>query len=143
MLGDYAFHANDISPEKSGEIMDRLAWTLSATFLDKTYLKGLEPLIKIANGDETALNRAGANFARSFIPAAGFLGVGANLVSSSQKDIYKDMMGYIKNRIPVVNTTLPEQIDFWTGKALNDIDNPILRALNAISPIKILSLIHI
>ena len=137
LLGDYAFHANDISPEKSGEIMDRLAWTISATFLDKTYLKGLEPLIKIANGDETALNRAGANFARSFIPAAGFLGVGANLVSSSQKDIHKDMMGYIKNRIPVVNTTLPEQIDFWTGKALNDIDNPILRALNAISPIKI------
>ena len=137
LLGDYAFHANDISPEKSGEIMDQLAWTLSATFLDKTYLKGLEPLIKIANGDETALNRAGANFARSFIPAAGFLGVGANLVSSSQKDIYKDMMGYIKNRIPFVNATLPEQIDFWTGKALNDIDNPILRALNAISPIKI------
>lgn len=137
LLGDYAFHANDISPEKSGEIMDQLTWTLSATFLDKTYLKGLEPLIKIVNGDETALNRAGANIARSFIPGSGFLGVGANLISSSQKDIHKDMMGYIKNRIPVVNTTLPEQIDFWTGKPLNDIDNPILRALNAISPIKV------
>ena len=73
LLGDYAFHANDISPEKSGE-MDQLTWTLSATFLDKTYLKGLEPLIKIVNGDETALNRAGANINCGFIPGIGFLG---------------------------------------------------------------------
>ena len=137
LLGDYAFHARDISPEKSGEMMDQLIWTISATFLDKTYLKGLEPLIKIANGDETALNRMIANTARGYIPAAGAMGVVANAISSSQKDIYNDFIGYLMNRVPVANTTLPEQIDFWTGKPLNDIDNPILRALNAISPIKV------
>lgn len=137
LMGDYAFHARDISPEKSGEMLDQLMWTISATFLDKTYLKGLEPLIKIANGDETALNKFISNTARGYIPAAGALGVAANAVSSSQKDIYNDFIGYLKNRIPVANTTLPEQIDFWTGKPLNDIDNPILRFLNAISPIKI------
>jgi hypothetical protein len=137
LMGDYAFHARDISPEKSGEMLDQLMWTISATFLDKTYLKGLEPLIKIANGDETALNKFIANTSRGYIPAAGALGVVANAVSSSQKDIYNDFIGYLKNRVPVLNTTLPEQIDFWTGKPLNDIDNPILRALNAISPIKI------
>ena len=137
LMGDYAFHARDISPEKSGEMLDQLMWTISATFLDKTYLKGLEPLIKIANGDETALNKFIANTARGYIPAASGLGVVANAISSSQKDIYNDFMGYLKNRVPVANTTLPEQIDFWTGKPLNDIDNPILRALNAISPIKV------
>ena len=137
LMGDYAFHARDISPEKSGEMLDQLMWTISATFLDKTYLKGLEPLIKIANGDETALNKMIANTARGYIPAAGAMGVVANAVSSSQKDIYNDFIGYLKNRIPIANTTLPEQIDFWTGKPLNDIDNPILRALNAISPIKV------
>ncbi len=137
LMGDYAFHARDISPEKSGEMLDQLMWTISATFLDKTYLKGLEPLIKIANGDETALNKFISNTARGYIPAAGGLGVAANAVSSSQKDIYNDFIGYLMNRIPFANTTLPEQIDFWTGKPLNDIDNPILRALNAISPIKV------
>jgi len=137
LMGDYAFHARDISPEKSGEMMDQLTWTIAATFLDKTYLKGLEPLIKIVNGDETALNRFVANTARGYIPAAGAMGVLANAISSSQKDIYNDFMGYIKNRLPGFNATLPEQIDFWTGKPLNDIDNPILRALNALSPIKI------
>ena len=137
LMGDYAFHARDISPEKSGEMMDQLIWTLSATYLDKTNLKGLEPLIKIANGDETALNKLIANTARGYIPAAGAMGVVADAISSSQKDIYNDFIGYLKNRVPVANTTLPEQIDFWTGKPLNDIDNPILRALNAISPIKV------
>ena len=137
LMGDYAFHARDISPEKSGEMLDQLIWTISATFLDKTYLKGLEPLIKIANGDETALNKLIANTARGYIPAAGAMGVAADAISASQKDIYNDFMGYLKNRVPFLNATLPEQIDFWTGKPLNDIDNPILRALNAISPIKV------
>jgi hypothetical protein len=137
LMGDYAFHARDISPEKSGEMLDQLIWTISATFLDKTYLKGLEPLIKIVNGDETALNKLIANTARGYIPAAGALGVAADAISASQKDIYNDFMGYLYNRVPVLNATLPEQIDFWTGKPLNDIDNPILRALNAISPIKV------
>tara|TARA_R100000458_G_C8118588_1_gene138418 strand:+ start:34 stop:612 length:579 start_codon:yes stop_codon:yes gene_type:complete len=32
---------------------------------------------------------------------------------------------------------LPEQIDIWTGQPLNDVDNPFLRILNAISPVQI------
>ena len=65
------------------------------------------------------------------------MGVAAKAISSSQKDIYNDMMKYVQNRVPVANTMLPEQIDFWTGKPLNDIDNPALRILNAGSPIKV------
>ena len=41
------------------------------------------------------------------------------------------------NRIPGANTTLPQQIDFWTGEAINDIGDPLLRMLNALSPIKV------
>ena len=32
---------------------------------------------------------------------------------------------------------LPDQIDIWTGNPVNDIDNPYLRALNALSPVKV------
>ena len=32
---------------------------------------------------------------------------------------------------------LPEQIDPWTGDSIRDIDNPMLRILNALSPIKV------
>jgi hypothetical protein len=41
------------------------------------------------------------------------------------------------NRLPGLNTMLPERIDYWTGDALNDINNPILRAVNAVNPLKV------
>ena len=41
------------------------------------------------------------------------------------------------NRLPILSSMLPEQIDIWTGAPLNDIDNPFLRMLNAVSPIKV------
>ena len=32
---------------------------------------------------------------------------------------------------------LPDQVDIWTGEPLNDIDNPWLKGLNAINPMKV------
>ncbi len=84
-----------------------------------------------------AFNLFAANTIRSYIPLSGAMGVAAKAISSSQKDIYNDMMKYVQNRLPVVNTMLPEQIDFWTGNPLNDINNPFLRILNAGNPIKV------
>ena len=137
IVGDYFYHARDISPEKGDELRDRLTWTLAATFLKKTFLDGLEPFFSILDGNENAFNKAAANMIRGYIPGSGALGVVAKGISSSQKDIYDDMMGYVQNRLPFVNDRLPEQIDFWTGKPLNDIDNPMLRMLNAVSPVKV------
>jgi hypothetical protein len=71
------------------------------------------------------------------IPMSGAVGVFAQAWSSSQKDIYNDFIGYIQNRIPVANSALPEQIDIWTGNPIKDIDNPLLRALNAVNPVPI------
>lgn len=137
IIGDYWYHARDISPEKGNELRDRLTWTLAATFFDKTFLTGLEPFFSILDGNENAFNKSAANMIRGYIPGSGALGVVAKGVSSSQKDIYNDMMGYVQNRLPFVNDRLPEQIDYWTGKPLNDIDNPFLRLLNAGSPLKV------
>ena len=41
------------------------------------------------------------------------------------------------NKIPIASSFLPEQIDIWTGTPLNDIQNPFLRILNSLSPIKV------
>ena len=112
-------------------------WTLSATFVNKTWVAGLEPLVAMANGDETAINRFLANETRSYIPQAGALSVVSNAITSSQKDIYNDFIGYVKNKVPGFSSQLPEQIDIYTGKPLNDIDNPVLRTLNAVNPVKI------
>ena len=41
------------------------------------------------------------------------------------------------NRLPVFSSLLPDQIDIWTGEPVNDIDNPFLRILNALNPLKV------
>ena len=53
------------------------------------------------------------------------------------KDLDGEVHEYIANRLPGFNLGLAEQIDIYTGKPLNDIDNPFLRILNAMSPIKV------
>lgn len=137
LVGDLSYYSRDIGSALTQDVVDKIAWTLSATFVNKTWTSGLEPLVSIVNGDETAISRMLANEVRSYIPLAGGLSVINNAITSSQKDIYNDMIGYVKNRIPGLASTLPEQIDIYTGKPLNDIDNPILRALNAVNPVKV------
>jgi hypothetical protein len=137
ILGDAAYYSRDIGSNLFEDIQDKVMWTISATFVNQTVVSGLEPLVAVVNGDDTAVARYIANEVRSYIPMSGALGVASNAITSSQKDIYNDMIGYIKNRLPGFSSTLPEQIDIYTGRALNDIDNPILRILNAVNPVKI------
>jgi hypothetical protein len=137
LVGDVAYYSRDIGSTLTESFVDKLAWTLSATFVNKSWVAGLEPVVAVANGDETAISRFLANEARSAIPMSGALGVVSNAITSSQKDIYNDLVGYVTNKVPGFSSQLPEQIDIYTGKPLNDIDNPVLRAINAVNPVKI------
>jgi hypothetical protein len=136
MLGDLAYYQRDIGSTVTEDWVGKLGYTFSMTFANQTWLAGIEPLVAIMNQEALAADRLLANQIRSFIPQSGSLGVVAKAIDNSQKDIYKDFLGYIKNRLPGLNTTLPQQIDIYTGKPVNDIDNPMLRALNAISPVQ-------
>ena len=137
LLGDHAYHARDLSPEAQHDALDRITYIVSTAFLDGTGLNGLRPLMDALNGNETAWNRLVSNTARGYIPFTGAQSVVAQAIDSSLKDIHNDLRGYMFNRIPGANTTLPQQIDFWTGEAINDIGDPLLRMLNALSPIKV------
>jgi len=137
MLGDMAYYASDLNEPMLANWQSKLAWTLASSFLNETPLQGFEPLIAVTNGDINGWNRLVANTTRSIIPLSGGAGVVANAISSSQKDLDGEIHEYIMNRLPGFNLALPEQIDIWTGKPLNDIDNPFLRMLNALSPVKV------
>jgi hypothetical protein len=136
-MADLAYYATDIGSPLVEDYQTKIAWTLAATFVNKTFVQGLDPLLAIIDGDEARLTRFLANEARAAIPWSGAMGVAANAISSTQKDVYNDLMGYVANRLPGLNTTLPDQIDIFTGKPINDIDNHVLRALNAVNPVKI------
>jgi len=137
ILGDLAYNLNDIDEPLLQNWHSKLAWTLSASFLNESPLQGFEPLISILNGDINGFNRIAANVLRSTIPLSGTAGVLANAISSAQKDIEGDVKSIIMNRLPGLNLLLAERIDFWTGTPVNDIDNPFLRFLNAVSPVKV------
>jgi hypothetical protein len=137
LVGDLGYYATDIGSTLTEDIGTKIAWSFAATFANKTWTAGLEPLVSVINGDQTAVTRMLANEVRSAIPWSGALGVAADAISSTQKDIYNDLIGYVTNRLPGLNANLPEQIDIYTGTPLNDIDNPILRAVNAVNPVKI------
>jgi len=136
-LGDMAYYANDLNEPMLANWQGKLAWTISASFLNETPLQGFEPLIAITNGDLSGWNRLTANMIRSLLPLSGGAGVAANAISSSQKNINGEISEYLKNRLPGFNLTLPEQRDIWTGEPLNDIDSPILRMANAVNPLKV------
>jgi len=137
IMGDMAYYAKDLNEPVLASWQSKLSWTLAASFLNETPLQGFEPLIAATNGDLSGWTRLIANTSRSFLPLSGGAGVLANAISSSQKDLEGEVREYIANRLPGFNHALPEQIDIWTGTPLNDIDNPFLRILNAMSPIKV------
>ena len=137
MLGDMAYYASDLNEPAMANWQAKLAWTLSASFLNETPLQGFEPLIAATNGDLSGWNRLVANSTRAMLPLSGGAGVLANAISSSQKDLEGEVHEYIANRLPGFNLNLPEQIDIWTGLPLNDVDHPFLRLMNALSPVKV------
>jgi len=137
ILGDMAYYARDLDQPFAEDAMAKVMWTLSATFLNETPLQGIEPLVAASNGDLSGWSRLIANSARSMILMSGALGVVSNAITSTQKDIQASIVKYVQNKIPVASSFLPDQIDIWTGEPLNDINNPFLRILNSLSPIKI------
>ena len=136
-LGDMAYYASDLNQPMLEDWQAKLVWTLAASFLNDSPLQGFEPLVAATNGDLSAWNRLIANSTRALIPLSGAQGVLANAISSSQKDLDGSIQQYVMNRIPGLNLMLAEQIDIWTGKPLNDVDHPVLKMLNALSPVKV------
>ena len=137
IIGDIAYYSKDLNEPAMANWEGKLAWTLASSFLNETPLQGFEPLIAATNGDMTGWNRLIANTARSFLPLSGGAGVLANAIDGAQKNLEGEVTEYIANRLPGFKNQLPDQIDLWTNTALNDVDNPFLRILNAMSPIKV------
>ena len=138
-IGDLAYYSSDLNESLLQNWQAKLSWTLSAGFLNETPLASIEPLVAIVNGDLSGFNRLIAQMARATIPLSSGLGVLTQAIDSAQKDIDGEIHEYLMNRLPGLKNLLPDQVDIWTGTALNDIHNPWMRILNAVSPFQISS----
>ena len=137
ILGDLAYNVRDMESPLMEDVANKLTWTLSATFLNESVLTGVEPLVAIMNNDLSWFSRYVANTTRIFLPMSGAAGVLSKAIDSTQKDIHDSITHYILNRTPGLSLGLPKQVDIYTGGYLNDIENPVLRVLNALSPIQV------
>ena len=136
IMGDMAYYANDIDAPMMQDLHAKLFWTLNAAFLGETPLYSIEPLIEILNGNVRAFNRFVANAIWTLVPESSGLSVLARSIDSTQKDIEGEMYEHILNKAPGLRGLLADQVDFWTGESLNDVDNPVARVWNALNILK-------
>jgi len=136
LMGDMAYYASDLDEHMLENFLSKAMWTVSATFLNESPLTMIQPLIEMLNGNERAISQV-ISGQTSWIPGSGGLYVLAKAIDAAQKDLAGEVQSFVMNKLPGFRNMLPDQIDIWTGNALNDIDNPLLKALNALSPVKV------
>ena len=136
LMGDMAFYQTALGTNMTEEIHRKAIWTIAATYLNQTPLQGLEPISAMLRGDEGAFKRLAAQNIRAASLMSGAHGVIAKSITNAQKEIYNDFLGYVRNNT-VFKDISYSKIDHWTGEEIDEIDNPILRGLNAINPVKV------
>jgi len=138
IVGNIAMYKDDMDESLIEDWGSKVAWTLSATWLNGSPLAGLDPLLDIVfRSDGKALKRLAAREIRSQIPLSGALGVTSQAIDNGLKNVHDDIRGYLFNRLPLLNSTLPKVIDPWTGQPENLAGNPLLRTLSALNPLPI------
>ena len=134
---DMAAHLNNLDEAFIENIQNKLTWTLMTSFAEGTPLFDLDIVFDAKEGNLAGVNRWLANLLRGLIPMGGALGVLNKAINSAQKDIEGEIWEHLAAQIPLVSNLLPDQVNFWNGEPINDVKNPVLRALNAALPVKI------
>ena len=137
MIGDLAYYANDIDSPFVEDALEKTAWTISQSFGGATPLKGVEPLIALAQGDTSAAQRLINNLVRMGTPYSSAAAVLGNAVDGASKETYKDTWNYIGSRLGPGKAFIPNKYDWWTGQVIRVTDNPILNVLNAVNPVPV------
>ena len=136
LMGDMSYYNSALGANMTQNFVDKAMWTLTATYLNQTPLAGIEPILAMTRGDEGAMKRYLAQNIRAASFQSGAHGVIAKAITNAQKEIYNDFWGYVRNNTAFKDMSY-SKIDHWTGEEIDEIDNPILRALNAINPVKV------
>ena len=137
VIGDMAMYSRDMGSSFGDHLMQKIAHTLTATFTNKTLFSQLEPFHAIATGDERAMNRFIANAARTAYPLSGLQGVILKNMDSSAKDIENELGDMIANKLLYTREHLAKRRDIFTGKVVNDYENPFVAFVNKKTPFKV------
>ena len=137
ILGDIAYYAGDLDEAFMESLGAKMTWTLSAMFLQDSLIGQFGPFVSIVNADTSGWARETAQMLRVYLPLNGAAYKVRKMIDAAQKDVENELLQYLMDKFPGTSFLLPNYTDFWTGTNINDIDNPWLRAFNAMSPIKV------
>ena len=114
-----------LGEENVGQYLHASAFVLAATFTDKSFLAGIEPMYDILNGNGSAINRWASSFLPSAVmPGASLMAEIGRVMSPNLRVVEEDLFAMIANRTPL-KATLPEQIDYLYGDKVNDFEATI------------------
>lgn len=138
MLGNLSYNLTDVSSPVAEDLSGKIAWMFSNMFVGATPLEGLEPIVGLLLlNDESAMQRLINNFVRQSMPMSSAQSVIVKAIDGAAKETYKDSVNYFASRLVPTAPFVPDKYDIWTGQKIYVIDNPWLRALNAINPLAV------
>ena len=144
MVGNVVQNADLLGEAMIDNIMKKLIFMTGAVVVDKSMLSGVEDLATLMSGDTSGQNyaRTIARFARSHFPYAGLSGQIGNIMDANQREA-RELGEFFIKRDAISRQALPVRYDALSkdrsGKKTESFDaqHPLLRFLNAFSPIPI------
>ena len=144
MVGNVVQNADLLGEAMIDNMMKKLIFMTGAVIVDKSMLSGVEDLATLMSGDTSGQNyaRTVARFARSHLPYAGLAGQIGDVMDANQREATELGEFFIK-RDAISRQMLPVRYDSLSkdrsGKKSESFDaqHPLLRFLNAFSPIPI------
>ena len=120
-----------------GELLKVTSFVFASSFVDKTYMAGLEPFMDVVRGDVGAINRWAAGFlSASAVRGSSQMAEIARLMDPGMKQINNDLQGMILNRIPGGKSLLPKKFDWIDGTEVGVPDSFWARLRNTYTPWK-------
>ena len=135
-----------LGEEITDNMIKKLTFMTAAVLVDKSMLSGIESLANIMSADtsEEELKRTGAQLLRAHFPYAGLLGQLGDVIDANRKEA-ETFTELLIRRDAFMKSSLPPKYDILnkdrSGKPLQmGAMNPLLRLLNAGSPIAIVNI---
>lgn len=144
-LADVADNFDSLTPNDIATQFRKLAFILSASVTDKSFMAGLEPFIDVARGDVGAINRWLGSFAvAANAPGSSLMAEMSRLMDPGLKEVQQTTFDIARNRLPLLKSQIPQKYDWIDGtrigypdKAGNVFEGFMTRVWNNYMPWKV------
>jgi len=136
LTADMVYHANRVDQTVMEDMFAKLTQAIQLNVTNSTFMSGLEPLVSLQSGDESAWARFTANNVNSLIPFSGARGLLSNIITPQVKDVKNEWQYHLANRNKFLfngNEILKDYVDIYTGEPIRYFE-PLTAAVNALLP---------